>query len=880
MSRKLSVVIIFFLCLTAVAGPRADAADAKPPFMNPNLPIDVRVNDLVSRMTLEEKISQMGNHAPAIPRLGIPAYEWANEAIHGVALAGHATVFPQAIGLSATWDTELMHTIADTISTEARAKYNDAIAHNDFKEHYGIDFWAPNINIFRDPRWGRGQETYGEDPYLTSRMAVAYVTGMQGTDPHYFKVISTPKHFAVHSGPEVWRHTFSADVSAHDLADTYTPAFRAAITEGHADSVMCAYSAVDEVPACVSPKLEDLLRNKWGFKGYVVSDCGAIGDIFTGHGYTETLPSAAAAAVKAGTDLDCGNGYYILRYAMNDDLISQDTIDRSVKRLFEARFRLGMFDPPSRVPWSHLTIADNDTPQHRQLALRAAQESIVLLKNDHNTLPLSSGVKRIAVVGPDANSFDVLIGNYNGVPSRYTTILDGIRNRFSNTTVVSEIGSELAPTVGVPIDEEFLRPSGASPKHGLTGEYFTNDSLQGKPAFTRVDPNIDFVWTGGSPAPGVPAGPFSVRWTGDLVPATSGDYRFALRSEGTYGIRVYLDGRLVVDQWTVHSDDGLTPAMHLDAGHAYALRVEYEHHKDEETAHLLWEAPDFLDRAVSAARSADVVVAVVGLTAQLESEENNRVIPGFFGGDRTDIGLPSPQEDLLEAVAETGKPLIVVLTAGSALAVNWAQAHASAIIDAWYPGEEGGTAVADVLAGDYDPAGRLPVTFYKSVEQLPPFIDYSMANRTYRYFTEQPLYPFGYGLSYTTFRYDDATVDSREVTADGSVTVSVRATNTGSRAGDEVVELYTTHVGLAGAPIRALTAFKRINLAPSQSQRVFFHLSGRDLSTVGEDGVRRIYPGDVNVWVGGGQPIAGPGQPLSAGVETTLHITSEATLPE
>jgi beta-glucosidase len=879
-ARLSRLLIAAALCPYLLSAQNSIPEQPKRAYLDPDLPLEKRVNDLASHMTLEEKISQMQNNAPAIPRLGIPAYGWANEALHGVALAGHATVFPQAIGLAATWDTNLVHSIADVISTEARAKHNDAIQHGNFGEHYGLDFWSPNINIFRDPRWGRGQETYGEDPFLTARMAVAFVTGLQGDNSTYLKTISTPKHFAVHSGPEVWRHQFDAEPSPHDLADTYTPAFRAAIVEGKADSVMCAYNAVDGVPACANDKLFGLLRNKWGFRGYVVSDCGAIGDIYTGHGYVATLAQAAAMSVKAGTDLNCGSGYYLLRYSVADRMISREEIDRSVKRLLEARFRLGMFDPPERVPWSGLTLADNDTAENRQLALKAAQESIVLLKNERNALPLKPAVKKIAVIGPNADSLDVLVGNYNGMPSRYSTILAGIRKRFTGARVIFSVGAVPVETVGVPIDKESLRPGGANSEPGLTGEYFANATLEGKPIVTHVDPGIDFTWNGVAPAPGVSDGEFSVRWSGELIPPSTGGYRFGLRSEGGYGLRLYLGGKCLIDEWTRSGEGGLTPLVHLERGQAYPIRVEYAHRRWESSAHLLWQAPDFQERALAAAREADVVVAVVGLTARLEGEENGLVIPGFFGGDRVDLDLPAPQRQLLESVAATGRPLIVVLTNGSALAVNWAQEHASAIIEAWYPGEEGGTAVADVLSGAFNPAGRLPVTFYKSVEQLPPFRSYSMAGRTYRYLTEQPLYPFGYGLSYTTFHYDKVEVESPEIAADETVSVSARVTNTGKVAGDEVVQVYVAHPGVEGTAIRALAGFQRVHLEAGASKTVKLSLGNRDLSIVDADGVRRIVPGEVKVWIGGGQPILGPGQGSTAGAETRFQITSGAVLPD
>ena len=856
------------------------SSTAAPLYLNPSAPLEERVNDLVSRMTLEEKVSQMQDVAPGIPRLGVPAYNWWNEGLHGVARAGTATVFPQAIGLAATWDTDLIHRVADVISTEARAKYNDAIQHGNTGRYFGLTFWSPNINIFRDPRWGRGQETYGEDPFLTARIAVAFVTGLQGDNADYLKTVSTPKHFAVHSGPDVWRHTFDPRPTPHDLADTYTPAFRASIVEGKADSVMCAYNSVDGVPACANDKLYDLLRKQWGFRGYVVSDCGAIGDVYRGHGYVLTLPQAAALSVRAGTDLSCGREYEALTYAAADRMLTPQEIDRSVKRLFEARFRLGMFDSAERVPWSRLTLADNDTAEHRKIALDAARESIVLLKNDRNTLPLKPTIKNIAVVGPNADSLDVLLGNYNGVPSHYSTILEGIRKRFAGAKVSFSVGSVPVETIGIPVGKENLRTGGANSQPGLTAEYFANMTLEGAPVITRVDPNIDFDWSGAAPAQGVPASNFSARWSGELVPDASGDYRFGLSSEGNYGLRFFLAGKLLIDGWARRSEGGMTPLVHLERGHAYPIRVEYAHRGWEVAVHLLWQAPDFTERAVAAAREADVVIAVLGLTARLEGEESGVSAPGFFGGDRVDISLPSPQQKLLEAVAATGKPLIVVLTNGSALAVNWAQEHASAIIEAWYPGEEGGTAVADVLSGAYNPSGRLPVTFYKSIEQLPSFSSYSMAGRTYRYFTEQPLYPFGYGLSYSTFRYEKGEVESAQIAAGGTVSISARVTNTGKSAGDEVVELYLSHPGVDGAPIRALAGFQRVHLDAAESKTVKFSLHDRELSIVNPDGVRRIVPGEVKVWIGGGQPVAGPGQAPTPGAEVSFRVTSAATVAE
>ena len=875
----------FFLLLNAsplaaqsAANVATSGSSARPPYLDPSLPVDQRVNDLVSRMTMEEKASQMQDVAHAIPRLGIPAYNWWNEGLHGVARSGHATVFPQAIGLAATWDTDLIHRMADVISTEARAKYNDAVQHGNTGRYYGLTFWSPNINIFRDPRWGRGQETYGEDPFLTSRIGVAFVTGLQGDDPKYLKVVSTSKHFAVHSGPETLRHREDVPVSPHDFADTYAPAFRATVMEGHADSVMCAYNSVRGEPACANHFLFDTLRSKWGFKGYVVSDCWAIHDIHQGHGFVLTLEQAAALAVKAGTDLSCGPEYASLPFAVENRLLTPGDVDLAAKRLFEARFRLGMFDPPESVPWSKLTIADNDTPTHRQLALEVARKSIVLLKNERNTLPLKSTVKTIAVVGPNADSLPVLLGNYAGTPSAYTTILDGIKKRFHNGKIITATGAPLTETSGVRLPGTYLRSGGANSQSGLSAEYFANTNLSGDTALKRVDPMVSFEWNNVSPGPGVPAQNFSTRWSGELVPPVDGDYRLGVDTDG--GSRLFLDGKKIIDDWAPHGERTMTTLVHLQAGHAYPIRMEYYHHGWESTSRLLWLAPNLVQEAVDAARKADVVVAVVGLTAQLEGEESENSDPGFFGGDRLDLDLPRPQEQLLESLASAGKPLIVVLTSGSAVALNWAQEHAAAILEAWYPGEEGGAAVADVLSGDYNPAGRLPVTFYKSVAQIPPFGSYSMNGRTYRYFTEQPLYPFGYGLSFSSFTYSDAKITPDQVAAGTAVTASARVTNSSSVPGEEVVELYLSHPGIDGAPIRALAGFQRVHLAASASQTVTFTLHDRDLSTVDEKGLRSVVPGPVEVWIGGGQPVAGPGQVATKGISAKFNVTSGATLDE
>ena len=852
-------VFTLVLCLLALSSPattQESTLDA--PYLNPKLPLDQRVNDLVSRMTLDEKVSQMMNTAPAIPRLRIPQYDWWNEALHGVAFSGVATVFPQAIGLGATFDPPLVNRVANVISDEARAKYHEAQRRGNYDRFYGLTFWSPNINIFRDPRWGRGQETYGEDPYLTSRLGVAFVKGLQGDDPKYLKVISTPKHYSVHSGPEPERHRFDAAASERDLRETYWPAFRATVMEAHAGSVMCAYNRTNGEPCCANTHLlGDTLRGEWGFDGYVVSDCGAIDDIYKRHHFVKTAEEASALAVKRGTDLECGDSYKALVNAVKQGLISEAEIDTAVKRLFEARFRLGMFDPPEIVPYAKIPFSANDSPEHRQLALEAARESIVLLKNQNNTLPLSTDLKSIAVIGPNADEVPVLLGNYNGQPSRATTVLEGIRQHVSSATKVSyALGTTLTEISAVPVPASALRaPNG---ERGLKGEYFANKTLAGAPAVTRLDAEMNFDWGMSNPAPGIPADDFSARWTGKLTAPTSGKYRFGAIADD--GVRVYVDGKLIAEDWTDHAPATITGEVTLEAGRSYDIKIEYYESKIGAVAKLVWQPPIVkreapYAEAVNVARQADTVVLVLGLSSRLEGEEMNVREPGFSGGDRVSIDLPPRQQGLLEAVAATGKPVVLVLLSGSALAVNWANEHVPAIVQAWYPGEEGGAAVADALFGDYNPAGRLPVTFYKSVEQLPAFDNYSMDGRTYRFFKGEPLYPFGYGLSYTRFEYSGFSVSTRRVSTADKVTVSATVANAGTREGDEVVQLYVTDVAASvRVPIRALAGVERVHLKPGERRVVSFTIEPRQLAVITDDGRTVVEPGDFKVTIGGKQP--------------------------
>jgi len=838
----------FFLVFVLLALIQPAQTQSPPPYKNPNLSIEARVDDLVSRMTLEEKVSQMMNAAPAIERLGIPAYDWWNEALHGVARAGYATVFPQAIGLAATWDTKLMHDVADVISTEARAKHHEFIRNNQHARYQGLTFWSPNINIFRDPRWGRGQETYGEDPYLTARLGVEFVRGLQGNDPRYFKVIATPKHYAVHSGPEPERHAFDAVASERDLRETYLPAFRATILEGKADSVMCAYNRTNGEPCCANKKLmTDILRGEWKFNGYVVSDCGAIYDIWKFHKFVPTEMEASVLGVRAGTDLTCGTEYPTLVQAVKQGLISESEIDTAVKRLMTARFRLGMFDPPEMVPYARIPFSQNDTPEHRQLARKTARESIVLLKNANHTLPLKKDLKSIAVIGPNADVPEVLWGNYNGYPSVITTPLAGIKNAVSaNTKVVYAPGSTLAGESLIPVPTSALTTNGAEP--GMKAEYFNNRELRGPAATVRTDARIDFNWGRYKPAPELSENNFSVRWTGKLKAPESGNYTLGFTADD--GARLYVDGKLLIDAWAGNPKRTVTTEITLEAGRSYDLRMEYFQTNREAVAKLVWSYPKLADRmieeAVQATRQSDASVLVLGISAGLEGEEMPVAVEGFRGGDRTDISLPKPQEALLKAVVAVGRPVVVVLLSGSALAVNWANENASAILTAWYPGGEGGAAIADVLFGDYNPAGRLPVTFYKSVDQLPPFTDYSMQGRTYRYFKGEPLYPFGYGLSYTKFVYSNL----RSKMGD-TVKVSVDVTNAGDREGDEVVQLYLTDVAAsAPVPIRTLVGFERISLRPREKRTMTFTITPRQMSLIDDRGKRVIEPGEFMLTAG------------------------------
>jgi beta-glucosidase len=695
----------------------------QPAYLDETLSFEERAKDLVSRMTLEEKTSQMVYNAPAIPRLGIPSYNWWNEALHGVARAGTATMFPQAIAMAATFDAELVHDAADIISTEARAKYHEAQRKGDHGIYKGLTFWSPNVNIFRDPRWGRGHETYGEDPYLTGRLGVAFVKGLQGDDPKYLKAAACAKHFAVHSGPESERHSFNAVVSQKDLRETYLPAFQECVQEAKVEAVMGAYNRTNGEPCCGSKTLlTDILREEWGFEGHVTSDCWAIKDFHEYHHVTSTAPESIALALNNGCDLNCGVMYLNLQIAYKEGLITEEAIDKAVTRLMITRMKLGMFDAPEHVPYASIPYEVNDSAEHHAFAHEVCKRSLVLLKNENNLLPLDrSKLKSIAVIGPNADSREALIGNYFGTPSKYITVLDGIRE--------------------------------------AVGEH------------TRI-----------------------------------------YYSEGC---------------------------------HLYKDRSE-----------SLGEPKDRFAEAISVAEQADAVVMCLGLDSTIEGEEGD-ASNEYASGDKKHLKLPGLQQSLLEAVYQTGKPVILVLLSGSALAVTWADKHIPAIVQGWYPGAEGGRAIASLLFGDFSPSGRLPVTFYRTTEELPDFRDYSMKNRTYRYMEQEALYPFGYGLSFTRFEYSGLSADKTEISAGEDITFRVQVKNIGNWESNETVQLYLKDVEASVAvPKWQLRGIQTVFLKPGEQAEVEFTLTSDQMTLIDNDGNRVLEPGQFQVFIGGSQPDA------------------------
>jgi beta-glucosidase len=848
-----AVMACMLLCL------QSNAQNWKFPYQNHTLSFEERVNDLVGRMTLEEKVSQMLNSSPAIPRLEVPAYDWWNETLHGVARTPYpVTVFPQAIGMAATFDTTALFKMADYSALEGRVIFNKAVAEGKTNSRYlGLTYWTPNINIFRDPRWGRGQETYGEDPYLTAMLGDAFVRGLQGSDPKYLKAAACAKHYAVHSGPEPSRHVFNADVSAYDLWDTYLPAFKKLVVDSKVIGVMCAYNAFRKQPCCASDLLmTDILRNQWGFSGYVTSDCWAIDDFFKNHKTHPDAASASADAVFHGTDLDCGtDAYKALVQAVKDKKITEQQIDVSVKRLFLVRFKLGMFDPPSMVKYAQTPDSKLDAAEHGKHALQMARESIVLLKNKNNTLPLSKSLKKIVVLGPNADNPLAQLGNYNGIPSKLITILQGIKDKVGASTQVVYEQAVNFTNNNVLSFTDISGACTADGKPGIKASYYNNKELTGEPVATVYEKQIDHEWQEGEKViENLRANHFSARYTTDYKPASNGSITFELIADD--GVRFSINGKMVFDSWTrrQRSIASYTLTTHKDS--VYHLVLEFW--QGEGKATLKLNTGNFIVTDFNALAKkhsdADAFIFAGGISPQLEGEEMKVSDPGFQGGDRTTIMLPAIQTELMKTLQATGKPVIFVMMTGSAIATPWEAENISGIVNTWYGGQSAGTAIADVLFGDYNPSGRLPVTFYKSDADLPSFEDYSMKNRTYRYFTGKPLYGFGYGLSYTTFRYDQ--LQTPAVTEEGkSITVSVRVTNAGKKEGDEVVQLYLVNKNAAIAtPLKALKGFQRITLKPGESKVVKFNLLPEDLSYVDANGHRLSLNGKLQISAGGHQP--------------------------
>ncbi len=806
------------------------------PYMDTDLDFEARAEDLVSRMTLEEKVGQLTHEASAIERLDIPRYNWWNECLHGVARAGKATVFPQAIGMAATFDRDMMYRMAEVSSTEARAKYHDFVSREKRGIYQGLTFWSPNINIFRDPRWGRGHETYGEDPYLSGEMGVQFIRGLQGDDPNYLKTIATAKHYAVHSGPEPLRHTFNAIVSERDFRDTYLPAFKKTVEQGRAWSVMCAYNSYQGEPCCGSiPLQEELLRGELGFRGYIVSDCGAIGDFHSGHQVVQSREEAAAKGLLAGTDLNCGTQYKGLVKAVEQGMISESDIDVSVTRLMLARMKLGMFDPDETVPWSGLSLDQVAGEAHKEVALEMARKSMVLLKNENNTLPISKEVKRLAVIGPNARNVDVQNGNYHGTPVNPVSVYEGIRQKLGESTELRyALGcphhEDLPYLVPVPAGVLFSDPDQST--LGLKAAYFNTLESAGEPLLERTEADLDvYWWDGQPPVDGLTDDSYSVEWSGYLVPRRSGTHEVGVAGKFFHFI---FEGDTLIMHHNIHETNKTYRSLDLLAGRAYQFKVLMQDQHGDANCTLHWEEPGLplAWEALQAASWADHVVLVMGLTPRLEGEEMKGLdLEGFHAGDRSSLDLPAVQRNLIRRISASGKPVTLVLMTGSAVSITREDALVPAILQAWYGGEAAGKAVADVLFGDYNPAGRLPLTFYRSVEDLPPFENYDMNGRTYRYFGGEVLYPFGHGLSYSDFRYDNLILEKDEIGTNESLTVSVDVTNAGTRDGEEVVQLYLrVPASKYKRPLKELRGFERIPVRAGQTRVVTLELGPEELS--------------------------------------------------
>jgi beta-glucosidase len=830
-------------------------------YLDAKLSIEQRVNNLVSQLTLQQKIALMQYRGTEVKTngLNIPAYNWWNECLHVVARAGKATVFPQAIGLAATWDAPFIQKVADAISDEARAKHEHFAAKDKRGIYQGLNFWTPNINIFRDPRWGRGMETYGEDPYLTGKIASSFIRGLQGSDPKYFKTIATVKHFAVHSGPEQLRHRFNANVSDRDFYETYTPAFKMAIQEGGAYSLMCAYNRFRDKPCCGSDfLLTDLLRRRWGFKGFIVTDCGAVNDFFTkgAHEVAATPEAAAAMAIKAGVDLECGDVFNALDKAVEKKLVTEVELDVAIKRLFTARFRLGFFDNPADVKYAQIPYSVVGSNAHKELSLEAAQKSIVLLKNDGDMLPLKKTIKTLAVIGPNADNQEVMLANYNGFPTHVVTPLEGIRKKLPRTKVLYALGSAHAEGVAALsiIPSAYFFHDKEGKRAGLKGMYYAADtSVKKIPLLTRIDSNVNFNWMDKPPDAKIDEEFFSASWSGYLKSPITGSVMLDIFGSSDFDL--YMDGKKIISSSSIYSPGSNTNSVSLQKDALYKIEIKYHNSGPSPQLKFSWQLPvDFEKEALAVAAQADAVVMCMGLSPRVEGEEMKIETEGFDGGDRTMLKLPEVQEKLIKAVVALGKPVVLILLNGSAVAINWEQRNIPGILETWYGGQEGGTAIADVLFGDYNPSGRLPVTFYKSEKDIPAFDNYDMKGKTYRYFKGTPLYTFGYGLSYTTFTYTNLRLNNNSK-VNSPVKVSVDIQNTGKRDGTEVVELYIKNLNKATpTPLLSLKGFQRLSLKKGEKRTITMTIKPGDFSVINNDSEAIVKSGSYEVFIGGGQP--------------------------
>ena len=851
------VLLLVLLFLTGCSKSKKQGTDVQV-YEKPNF--EEQAKGLVAQMTLEEKVGQMHYESPAIGRLGIPEYNWWNECLHGVGRAGKATVYPQAIGLAATFDKDNMSKISTIISDEARAKHHDFASRGKRGIYQGLTYWTPNINIFRDPRWGRGMETYGEDPYLAGELAVRFIKGLQGDDPNYLKLVATAKHFAVHSGPEADRHRFNAVPSPQDFLNTYSPHFEKVVKEAGVYSIMCAYNSYNGKPCCGNQELSSLLRNDWGFKGYIVSDCWAIRDFYddNAHDISADAKEASAIAVKAGTDLNCGSAYPALVQAVKDGLISEAELDVSLIRLMVARLKLGLFAPEGAVKYAAIPYEVVDSEKHRLSALETARKSMVLLKNEDKLLPLDKNkIKKIAVIGSNANDLEVLLGNYNGYPTEPITPLEGIKQKLPNAEVSYAVGCKLAEGLPIfePMPKSVLFSDSSMKTSGLKGEYYDNISFEGAPVHTRVDETVDFTWRTTPPFKDMNPDTYAVKWSGILSVDKTGNY--ALGGEAFSSMKLFLDDKLLLERNDVHHPKKIYEYVKLQAGKKYKIRFECVQNKtDHSIMRLLWEAPkDNLEaEAIAIAKDADAVILCMGISPLLEGEEMKVKVDGFSGGDRVHTKLPRTQSELIKKIQALGKPTILVLLNGSALSINWENDNIPAIIEAWYPGQAGGTAIADVIFGDYNPSGRLPVTFYKDINDIPAFSDYKMKGKTYRYFKGDPLYEFGYGLSYTKFKYSNIEVPST-LESGNDLTVKVNVENIGDLRGDEVVQVYVQNTNADEFnPHKTLASFERVSFAPGEKKTLTFTIDKEQLSSVNANGEKVMLPGAYNISVGGAQP--------------------------